>query len=71
MDMSSLVGLRGMLNRFKTSHPKFFAFLERAGKETDAGSLIELRLTTSDGRVMETNMRVKEEDMELINALMK
>jgi len=57
-------------NTFKKNHPKFPMFLN-AVKNTgiNEGTVIEIKLTSPEGKVMETNLKVTAEDIELFNSL--
>lgn len=69
MNPLSLVKLKPLLKSFKENHPKFLMFVRKALKETDEGSIIEVKITTSDGKEMVTNLKMSEKDMELVNEM--
>ncbi len=66
MDITQLFRLRSNVEEFKSNHPRVVAFLGDAGRELDEGSIVEVSVTTSDGRKMTSNMRVMESDLELL-----
>lgn len=72
MDMGSIMKALGAWNQFKENHPKFPAFC-RAVKEKgiQEGSVIEISITTPEGGRMETNLKVKPEDLEMLRELME
>lgn len=58
-----------MLDRFKKNHPKVPMFFSAAGQNIDVGTVLEVKVTTTDGKELCTNMKVTQEDMELIRQL--
>ena len=62
-----LLKLKGMWDQFTQRHPKFPAFLKAMtqGAVTE-GSVIEITVTTADGRKISSNLKVTREDMELV-----
>lgn len=65
----ALMQIKNMLDRFKANHPKFPKFLKAAAEKTGADSVIEITVTTADGETISGNIRVTEEDMELIRQI--
>lgn len=62
-----LLKLKGMWDQFTQRHPKFPAFLKAMTQGTVAeGSVIEITVTTADGRRISSNLKVTKEDMELV-----
>ena len=62
-----LLKLKGMWDQFTQRHPKFPASLKAMtqGAVTE-GSVIEITVTTADGRKISSNLKVTREDMELV-----
>ena len=53
--------LKNHLTRFQANHPKFPMFLKAVTKDAlMEDSIIEINVTTPDGRKYETNLKVKE-----------
>ena len=72
MDLGMLLSFKKKWEEFTARHPKFAAFItDVAGKGIDEGSVIDITITMSDGKVYQSNMRVSEEDLELILGLMR
>jgi len=69
MDLGLLMKLKSMGERFKSNHPKFLPFLKDAGTNIDEGSTIEIIVTTSSGRKIESNIRVKSDDVDMLKEL--
>lgn len=65
-----LLKLRERLQIFAGQHPRVPAFLQDVGTNgVREGSVIELRVTTPEGRSYVTNIKVTAEDMETVEIL--
>lgn len=69
MNPMALMQMKGLLDRFKGNHPKVPMFFSAAAKSIEEGSIIEISVTSPDGRKINTNMRVTAEDLELVEQL--
>lgn len=69
MNPLALIKLKPLLKSFKENHPKFLMFVRKALKETDEGSVVEVKITTADGQEFFTNMKINQQDMELFNEM--
>ncbi|MDO5133282.1 MAG: hypothetical protein Q4D81_09905 [Eubacteriales bacterium] len=67
-----IIKLKDTLNAFRNRHPGFAAFL-RAVRDSGVseGSVLDMKITSPEGKVMTTNFRVSEEDLELLRVLME
>ena len=72
MDPMKLFKIKGMWDDFTRRHPKFPAFLKAMtqGAITE-GSVLEITVTTAEGKVISSNLKVSKEDMEMISELGK
>lgn len=62
-----LLKMKGMWDDFTKRHPKFPAFLKAMSQGAiTEGSVIEITVTTADGRKISSNLKVTKEDMELV-----
>lgn len=70
MNPLNFIQLKPSWERFKGNHPKFLPFLKAASGETfiDEGSIIEINVTNSAGKTIASNVRVKADDMEFLQA---
>ena len=60
------------LNIFRQQHPRFRAFLQDVSEHAiSEGSIVELKVTSPDGREYVTNLKLTAEDMETIEILKK
>ena len=69
MNLGNIMQLKNSWATFTRNHPKFPKFLQAAGTAVKEDTLIEIRLTTAEGKVIETNLKVKASDIELIRNL--
>lgn len=63
-----LLQIRASWEQFKARHPKFPSFLNAVSKGTvTEGTLIEMTITTADGKQYSSNLKLTSEDMQLVN----
>ncbi|MDE5834696.1 MAG: hypothetical protein K2H26_04160 [Ruminococcus sp.] len=62
----SLTKIKPMLRNFKEGHPKFFPFIKMALTVADPDSVVEVKITTSEGKSYATNLKITEDDMKLV-----
>ena len=70
MNPQNIMQLMAAWNTFKTNHPKFPAFvtaLSSQGIREDF--VIEISVTDTEGKKIETNIKVKQSDLELFESL--
>ena len=62
--------LKSNLNLFRANHPKFPMFLRAVSQEALVeGSVIEITVTTPEGKEYCSNLKVKPSDLELVETL--
>lgn len=72
MDLSMILGLKSKLETLKNNHPKFFAFLNAVkAKGVKEGSIFEIKVTTPEGEVMETAIKVTASDVQTVEELIQ
>lgn len=55
------------LDRFRANHPKFPAFLDTIQKNAmQNGTIVEITVKTPDGRRYESNLKLKQGDLDLL-----
>lgn len=69
MNFQALLQLKNLWQRFTAQHPKFPAFLRAAQPALREGSVLAFTITTPEGKVIESNLKVTAEDIELIKSL--
>ncbi|GFI38240.1 hypothetical protein AALA13_06555 [Lachnospiraceae bacterium 50-23] len=61
--------LKTSMDTFRNNHPKFPLFLDAVSKDTlMEGTIIEITVTTPQGKNYCTNVKLKPEDMELMES---
>lgn len=67
---AALLQMMNLWNRFERNHPKFPKFLKAvAQKGIKEGSIIEIRVTTADGEIFDSNLKVSAENMGLVTQM--
>lgn len=69
MNPKMLMQMKSMFERFRQNHPKVPMFFSAAAGAIDEGSVIEINVTTSEGKNLCTNMRVTADDLEMFRTL--
>ncbi|MGB4659428.1 MAG: hypothetical protein WBI07_09625 [Mobilitalea sp.] len=70
MNPAKLLKLKGAWGKFTQNHPKFPQFLRAASSNAvQEGSLIDIKITTTDGRSINTNLKLTASDIELFHEL--
>lgn len=69
MNLGNLMQLKSSWAAFTRNHPKFPKFLQAASTAVKEDTLIEIKITTAEGKIIETNLKVKASDIELVKNL--
>lgn len=70
MDLNNMMKMMMAWNTFRKNHPKFPAFCQAAlNKGLRVDSVIEIAVTTPEGERIETNLKVKQSDLDLLYSL--
>ena len=70
IDPMQLFKFKGMWDQFTTRHPKFPAFLKAMSQGAiTEGSVLEITVTTAEGKVISSNLKVTKEDMEMVEEM--
>ena len=65
-----LLKMKDLLNSFRRRHPGVSGFIDAVRAEgLPEGSVLDLKITFPEGKSMATNIRVSDEDIELIRAI--
>jgi len=63
--IAMLQKLKSSMDRFRNNHPKFPLFLKAVvGNALEEGTLVEINVTTPEGKNYCTNLKLKQEDLE-------
>ena len=72
MDFGMMLKLGGMWAKFTKNHPKFPQFVKAVQKNGFvADTIIDLKITYPDGNVLDSNLKISEEDLKLFEELKK
>ncbi len=66
-----LLQMKAGWEKFKENHPRLVPFVQAAGRELREDAVIEMALVTPEGRRLETNLKVKASDMELMRDILE
>ncbi len=69
MNHIAMMKMKNLMENFKNNHPKVPMFLAAASDYIQVGSVIEVNIQDPQGRPICTNIRVTEDDIELIKIL--
>lgn len=69
MNPMMLMQMKGMLDEFKRNHPKVPMFFSAAAQSIGEGSIIEITVTSPEGKKICTNMKVTESDLRLVEQM--
>lgn len=69
MNPMAALKLRPLIEAFRENHPKIPAFISAVSSTVDIGSVVEMKVTSSDGKELISNIRVTEQDIQLLNEL--
>lgn len=72
MDFKMIFKLKGMWDKFTRNHPKFPAFLKEFRKhQMTEGTVIDVKITFPDTKEIETNIKLTNDDLNLLEELKK
>lgn len=70
MNFSMVMKLKTMWDEFAARHPKFPQFLTAVSQQgITEGTILEITVSTPDGKSFTSNLKVTHEDMEAIKSL--
>lgn len=70
MNPMTLLSMKSALDKFQGNHPKFMQFLSvmmQTGLQE--GTVFECKVTTPEGKDIQANIKITEDDLELIEKL--
>lgn len=70
MNPMQLLQIKGMWTEFTSRHPKFPHFLNAVSQNgITEGTIIEIQITTEEGKNFASNLKISKEDMELFRKM--
>ena len=67
----ALLKAKERLKMFKEAHPRVVPFFKSIKEDIEPGAVIEMKVTSVDGKETVTNIRLTEEDIETILMFIK
>lgn len=66
IDFSSMMKFKGTWDKFNKNHPKFVPFMQAVSQDAIGdGTIIEIKVTSPEGKEYNTNMKLTQADLEL------
>lgn len=62
----SIMRLKPLFEKFRSNHPKVPMFFAAAAQSVGEGSVIEIKVTTPEGKNLVTNLKVNSDDLALM-----
>lgn len=69
MNPFGMLKIKPLFEQFAQDHPKILMFFAAAAGAVDKGSVLEVSVKTSDGKVMKTNILVNDNDVALFGEM--
>lgn len=70
VDFGSIMKIKGAWDSFNRNHPKLVPFCRAvAGEAICDGTIIEIKVTSPDGKEYNTNMKLTKDDLDLLAQL--
>ena len=72
MNPMALLSMKAALDKFQGNHPKFMQFISvmmQTGLQE--GTVLECKVTTPEGKEIQANIKITQDDLELIEELKK
>ena len=72
MNPAKILKLKGAWDRFTQNHPKFPMFMNAIRSQgIEEGAVIEIIITSPEGKALSTNIKVSQSDKELFTELVE
>lgn len=72
MDFGMMMKLGGLWGKFTKNHPKFPQFIKALQSNgIKADTIIDVKITYPDGKTVDSNLKITESDLQLIEELKK
>ena len=70
MNPMALLSMKSALDNFQRNHPKFMQFLQVMMQNgLQEGTVLECKVITPEGKEIQANIKITEDDLELIEKL--
>ncbi len=71
MNPFGMLKIKPLFEQFCQDHPKILMFFGAAAGAVDKGSVLEISVKTSEGKIMKTNILVNDNDVAIFDELKK
>lgn len=72
MDFGMVFKLQGLWMKFCKTHPKFPQFIKAVKQGgLPANSILDIKITYPDGKIVDSNLKITESDLQLLEELKK
>lgn len=70
MNPMTLLSLKSSLGKFQENHPRFVQFIKAMSDSgIQEGTILECKTITPEGKEMTTNIKITQDDLELLDKL--
>ena len=69
MNPMEMIKLKGLYEQFVKRHPRLPQFAQKAAGSIQEGTVIEISMTTPEGKTLTTNVRLTASDIQAFNDL--
>lgn len=70
MNPMALLSMKSAIDKFQNNHPRFVQFIKAmADSGLQEGTILECKVITPEGKELQTNIKISQDDLELIEKL--
>ena len=70
MNPLAMLSLKSAMEKFQGNHPKFMQFITAMAQYgLEEGTVLEWKVTTPEGKEIQANIKINEDDLELIEKI--
>lgn len=70
MNPMALLSMKSAIDKFQNNHPRFVQFIKAmADSGLQEGTILECKVITPEGKELQTNIKITQDDLELIEKL--
>ena len=70
MNPMALLNLKSSFEKFQNNHPRFIQFAQAIMQiGLKEGTILECKVITTDGRELQTNLKITQDDLELLEKI--
>ncbi len=70
MNPMALLSIKSLIDKFQNNHPRFVQFIKAmADSGIQEGTILECKVITPEGKELQTNIKITQDDLELIEKL--